>query len=271
MLAKSLNRYSEIKVIHETRIGSVWLDKDWSEVRLIREFAEAWWNADIKGDLLEMLNWPVPKGRVELLLAFLEFYKKDSGLIIGEKTPRHIFIANEALMKSSSLKVIHLLRNPVNVARSYRSISIGPYGYKSIANLLNSVWEIHSTLENNPRYYLVHYEDLINDSTQISALADWLGVQEHTFDSVNDYKALPSQSHMLNLDRKGFEKIRDITDITEQEKMFIGCLSDGLIKHYNLENQLVRPSRFWIIRSILIEWLNKALIRYPIRILKHGL
>ena len=117
---------------------------------------------------------------------------------------------------------------------------------------------------------MVHYEDLIKDSSHIRDLADWLGVREHTFDNINDYKTVPKQTHMVNLNRKGFEDISDNGYITEQEKFFIGCLNDGLIKHYGLENRKIIPSRLWIKQSLIIEWLNKALIRYPLRVIRHG-
>lgn len=97
----------------------------------------------------------------------------------GEKTPQHIFFADEILAGFPHAQFIHIVRDGRDVAVSWRNVKFGPEHAYPSAVRWSEVLEAGRLLKERlePEQYLeVRYEDLIQDTeSTIRLVCDYLG------------------------------------------------------------------------------------------------
>lgn len=126
--------------------------------------------------------------RIKWFIQILDRLARESNVDIWlEKTPEHIYFAQEILNVLPGAKYIHIIRNPLDTIASMRKATKDP--------MTNSLWRgewsldfclqrwkssalINHFFHNNPSHLLVKYEDLLQDKVKfLSKCCDFIDIE----------------------------------------------------------------------------------------------
>lgn len=153
--------------------------------------------------LLSSINFELPKefkNEFDFYDLVLNIYKKEQNkCIIGDKDPRLVEFIHAVSILYPSTKFIHLIRDPRDILQSKKNADWSknrPIWYHIFANYIQLKLGEYQGKKLKDAYYLVIYEELLNDSEQIiSSLCKFLGIK--------------FESRMLNFQDKAKELISE--------------------------------------------------------------
>ncbi len=150
--------------------------------RAAAQIASRWWIRDMGlsvADILRALE-PGETSWLALFVAVVRAAARGAGAddhVLGEKTPRHVRIAEWYLESAEDARVVQILRDPRAVLASFRRIRIGT----SSAAIVGDEWvhavDVHRRLLDHPRYLSLHYEALVHDpESEMRRVLEFLGL-----------------------------------------------------------------------------------------------
>lgn len=99
---------------------------------------------------------------------------------LGEKTPRHVTIAQEYLEAEPTAQVIQIVRDPRAVLASFRGVPIGTRSAALVGDEWSRAIDVHRALARHPRYHMLRYEDLVERPAEVlEAVLGFLRLSMH--------------------------------------------------------------------------------------------
>jgi hypothetical protein len=170
-----------------------------------------------------------------ILHAYAESMSKPRG---GEKTPHHAWLAPTLMDWFPSAKVIHLVRDPRDVAASLRHVAWGPRDSVRAARLWTELVLAAEACAGRPNFRTVRYADLVADTERtLAELCAFLGeefVPAMLHPDANAKVDLPwfERAHgPLVADRQGLWR----RELSPQDASLIEWIAGPLLTRFGLE------------------------------------
>lgn len=99
--------------------------------------------------------------------------------VLGEKSPRHVQIAEWYLAARPEGRVVQIVRDPRAVLASFRRVEVGTNSAVLVGREWAGAADVHARLADHPRYAVVRYEDLTADGPgEFARIRDFLGLDD---------------------------------------------------------------------------------------------